>query len=58
LKVIIIADMEGVSGITVWEQVIGGQAMYEEGRRLYTAEINAAIKGALQAGAEEVLVVD
>ncbi len=58
MKVIIIADMEGVSGITVWEQVIGGQAMYEEGRRLYTAEINAAIKGARQAGAEEVLVVD
>jgi D-amino peptidase len=51
-------DMEGISGIVVWEQVTGGEAMYEEGRRLYTEEINAAVRGAKAAGAEEIVVVD
>ncbi|MFP6642693.1 MAG: hypothetical protein VCF24_03895 [Candidatus Latescibacterota bacterium] len=31
--------------------------MYEEGRRLYT-EINAAVRGARSAGADEIIVVD
>src|SRR5215831_1181170 len=51
-------DMEGVSGIVVWEQVNGGAPMYEEGRRLYTEEINAAVRGAKAAGADEIVVVD
>ena len=32
--------------------------MYDEGRRLYTEEINAAVRGALRAGAEEIVVID
>jgi len=58
VRVLIMTDMEGVSGIVVWEQVMGGAAMYEEGRRLYTEEINAAVRGARAAGAEEIVVVD
>ncbi len=58
MKVQIMTDMEGVSGIVVWAQVNGGEAMYEEGRRLYTEEINAAVQGALEGGATEVVVVD
>ena len=50
--------MEGVSGIVVWEQVNGGAAMFEEGRHLYTEEINAAVRGAKAAGATEIVVVD
>src|ERR671928_1199488 len=50
--------MEGVAGIVKWEQVTGGHAMYEEGRRLYTAEINAAVRGAKAAGATEIVVMD
>jgi D-amino peptidase len=52
------SDMEGVSGIVVWDQVTGGSPMYEEGRKLYTEEINAAVRGAKRAGAEEIVVVD
>ena len=37
MKVFIVSDMEGVAGIVKWQQVTGGHAMYEEGRRLYTA---------------------
>jgi D-amino peptidase len=58
MRVHIISDMEGVSGIVKWEQVSGGEAMYEEGRRLYTEEINAAIRGARAAGAREIVVMD
>lgn len=58
MRVLIMADMEGVSGIVVWEQVTGGHAMYEECRRLYTEEINAAVQGAIDAGATEVVCVD
>ena len=58
MKILIMADMEGVSGIVTWDQVTGGAPMYEEGRRLYTDEVNAAARGALQAGADEIVVVD
>ena len=58
MKVHIISDMEGVSGIVRWGQVTGGHPMYEEGRRLYTEEINAAVRGAKAAGATEIVVMD
>src|SRR3954454_11066022 len=50
--------MEGVAGITNWDQVTGGKSLYEEGRKLYTAEINAAVRGARTAGATEIVVMD
>jgi D-amino peptidase len=50
--------MEGVAGIVKWQQVNGGDAMFEEGRRLYTQEINAAVRGAKAAGATEIVVMD
>ena len=52
------SDMEGVSGIVVWDQVRGGSEMYEESRKLYTEEINAAVRGARAAGATQIVVVD
>jgi D-amino peptidase len=58
MRVHIISDMEGVAGIVKWEQVNGGAPLYEEGRRLYTEEINAAVRGARSAGASEIVVMD
>src|SRR6476619_4909900 len=58
MRVLIMSDMEGVSGIVVWDQVNGGAPMYEEGRRLYTEEINAGVRGAKAAGATEIVVVE
>ena len=58
MRVLIMSDMEGVSGIVVWDQVDGGKPMYEEGRKLYTEEINAAVRGARAAGATEIVVMD
>ncbi len=58
VRVHVISDMEGVSGIVKWPQVTGGDPMYEECRRLYTEEINAAVRGAKAAGATEIVVMD
>ncbi len=58
MRILIMSDMEGVSGIVTWGQVTGGEPMYEEGRKLYTEEINAAVRGAKRAGATEIVAVD
>jgi D-amino peptidase len=58
MRVHIISDMEGVAGIVKWQQTAGGEKLYEEGRVLYTEEINAAVRGAKAAGATEIVVMD
>ena len=58
MRILIMCDMEGVSGIVNWDQVGGGKAGYPEGRKLYTAEVNAAVRGAARAGATEIIVID
>ena len=58
MKVFIVSDLEGVSGVTNPGQTIGGSPMYEESRRLYTEEMNAAVRGAKSAGATEIVVMD
>src|SRR5918911_935036 len=52
--------MEGVAGIVKWQQTDGaaGDVAYHEGRKLYTQEINAAVRGAKAAGATEIVVMD
>lgn len=58
MRVVIFCDMEGVSCIETWEQVTGGTKLYDECRKLYTDEMNAAVRGARAAGASEIVVVD
>ena len=68
MKVLISADMEGTCGVVSWVQVmppevVGGTEAsstveYERARARMTREVNAAIEGALAAGAEEVIVND
>ena len=58
LKVFISVDMEGVAGVIHWEDVSRSGKDYHLFRRLMTQETNAAIHGALAAGATEILVRD
>jgi D-amino peptidase len=58
MKLFLSTDFEGTSGIVAWEQIIEGNAEYEQGRRLLTDEVNAVIKGALDGGASEFVVND
>ena len=52
------SDIEGVAGIVKWGQAGGESPLYQEARKLYTEEINAAVRGAKAAGATEIVVMD
>jgi D-amino peptidase len=58
VKVYISVDMEGVAGIVDWEQCLAGGDDYALGRDLLLGEVNAAIAGAVDSGATEILVND
>lgn len=66
MKILISADMEGVCGVTSWVQVTppeygtspASTVEYERARIRLTREVNAAVEGALTAGADEVIVND
>jgi D-amino peptidase len=58
-RLFIVTDMEGVGGVNSWdEQTTPGQRRFEESRRLLTGELNAAIEGALDGGAGDIVVWD
>jgi D-amino peptidase len=58
VRVFIMSDMEGVAGVTKWEETTGGDPLHADRSRLYTEEINAAVRGASTGGASEVVVMD
>ena len=58
LKVYISADMEGVVGAVTGEQLGPSGFEYERFRVFMTNEVNAAIRGAREAGATEIVVSD
>lgn len=62
MRVYVSVDMEGIAGVVHESQTDptnpAGAAEYARFRRLMTAEANAAVAGALAAGAERVLVND
>lgn len=58
MKIYIITDMEGVSGIWRPEQVQEGHPEYEKARRLLCEDVNSAIAGAFDGGATYVVVLD
>lgn len=57
-KVYISVDMEGISGISGDDQLSSGGAEYGRSRKLMAEDANAAIRGAIEAGATDVLVND
>lgn len=58
MKIYISVDMEGISGITDKAYTGKGEWLYPTGQRLATADVNAAVRGAFDAGADEVIVAD
>jgi D-amino peptidase len=58
MKIYISTDMEGTAGVVDWEQVTANGPRYEYYCDLLLGEINAAIEGAMAAGATEFLVND
>ena len=58
MKIYIAVDMEGISGINSPEYVLKDERLYAVGQRLMTADVNAAVRGAFDGGADEVIVAD
>ena len=58
LKVFISVDMEGLTGVVNWEEVSRDGKDYDYFRKIMAKETNAAIKGAIEAGATEIIVRD
>ena len=59
MRVIVLTDLEGVSGVCVWEQTRDRTTRYyQEARQLLMGDVNAAVEGCLAGGAAEVVVSD
>lgn len=58
LKVFISVDMEGIAGVVTSEQLGPSGFEYQRARQWMTDEVNAAIQGARDAGATQILVAD
>ena len=58
MKIFISVDMEGITGIVDFEQVLPGREQYKQSQELMVGDVNAAIDGALEAGAKEIIVND
>jgi len=57
-RIYILCDMEGISGIWNKDQVDSKSGAYAEARELLCADVNAAVAGAFDGGAAEVVVGD
>ena len=57
-RVYISVDMEGISGVVGDDQTSAGQPEYGRSRKLMAEDANAAIRGAFEGGATEVVVND
>ena len=59
MKVLICTDIEGVAGVTSFEQeAYPTGKYYEDAKRLLTGEVNAATAGLVEAGITDILVWD
>jgi len=59
MKIFIMVDMEGISGVVDFnEQATPGALGYERAREYLMSDANAAIEGAIEVGADEIVVFD
>ena len=58
MKVFVAVDMEGATGVAHRDHLMPGGHDYERARKWLTSDVNAAIEGAVAAGATEVWVND
>jgi D-amino peptidase len=58
-KIYIATDLEGISGVTTWEQTRDRTSpLFREACHLLVADINACVEGCLEGGASEIVVSD
>jgi D-amino peptidase len=58
MKLLIAVDMEGITGVVDWKHVDSTHEEYQRFRKIMTDDVNAAVAGAAEAGASEIIVAD
>jgi D-amino peptidase len=58
MRVYIMTDLEGVSGVTLFDQTRDEGPAYENARHLLMGDVNAALQGCFEGGATQVVVAD
>ena len=58
MRIYVMVDIEGISGVYCREQVLPGESRFQEGRRFLTEDINACVTGLRDAGVDEIVVHD
>lgn len=58
MKVFMSIDIEGVNGICSWDETEHDDPRYEEFRKELQEEVKAACRGAIEAGATEIIIKD
>jgi D-amino peptidase len=58
MKILIACDMEGLPGVVNWDHVSTDHPEYGRYRKIMTASVSAAVRGAFDGGASEVLIAD
>ncbi|MDL5204714.1 M55 family metallopeptidase [Streptomyces sp. ALI-76-A] len=56
MKILISADMEGATGVTWPADVLPGTPQWERCRSMFTSDVNAAVLGFFDGGADDVLI--
>lgn len=58
MKIYISADIEGITGITHWDEAEKSKSDYQKFAKQMTDEVKAACEGAINAGADEIWIKD
>lgn len=58
MRIVVMVDMEGITGICKREQTIPGDPLFAEGRELMIGDINATVQGLVDAGVDDIVVYD
>ena len=56
MKLFISADIEGTTGIALWDETENGHSRYPYFAEQMTKEVKAACEGAMAAGADDILI--
>ena len=58
MRIFISVDMEGISGVETVEEVFQGLPGYKTFRQIMAGDVNAAVQGAIEGGATDIVVSD
>jgi D-amino peptidase len=58
MRFIVRTDMEGVTGVTTYDQVVPGRADYAYGQKMFMADLLALINGLNDGGADKIVLYD